>query len=217
MPRRLFTLLSALSLLLCVAVAALWVRSCYVSDSVGRVTWDDATDGTRVGWRESAVISARGTLAWFNSRQAVEGQYARFFSDLGPTRNDRPPEGWHRERRPPDRLLDRAPSVWNRIGFLYEHQDIRTELGLPEADRSQPWMTPELASTAWMAADVTFLGVPHWLVLVATAVAPTWWLARLRSRVRRKRRGLCPRCGYDLRATPGRCPECGTFPAGIEA
>ena len=52
---------------------------------------------------------------------------------------------------------------------------------------------------------------PHWALMLITGVPPLLYLPILSRGIRRRRRrgGLCGNCGYDLRATKERCPECG--------
>jgi hypothetical protein len=59
----------------------------------------------------------------------------------------------------------------------------------------------------------TLVQIPFWAAIALTSVLPAAWLLRQhRHHARRRHRadhGLCLTCGYDLRHTPDRCPECG--------
>ncbi len=181
LARHVMTPISALSLLLFMAVCVLWARSYGLADRVG---WsgDD-------GWRY--VRSAKGHV--------VIGLL------LGDRSSDR----------------DRAPPHWPK----YERDEARHPSDFPIYRTGLPherYLSWERGGFAWHESrnlrrgTLHIQGIAPFRSLAAATVAlPLWWTTtRVRSQVRarrRKRMGLCPACGYDLRESPGRCPECGVL------
>ena len=60
----------------------------------------------------------------------------------------------------------------------------------------------------WPEYGGRYVNVPHWFFVfifssTAFGLGRKWWKTRPR------RPGKCKVCGYDMRATPQRCPECG--------
>ena len=86
---------------------------------------------------------------------------------------------------------------------------------LPQVAPFQGFSSGTYDTATGRAREIWIMGnglwLPDWLLAAATAILPVLWLIGWKHRLRARRLGLslCPACGYDMRATPQRCPECG--------
>jgi hypothetical protein len=80
----------------------------------------------------------------------------------------------------------------------------------------RPWLRPYYQKHSNSGGLHYMLVLPHWFVALVFLSFGLPYLLLMRNQMRsrrRLRRGQCPRCGFDLRATPDRCPECGWIKA----
>jgi hypothetical protein len=185
--RILFNALTVMSLLLVVATIAMWIWS----------------------YREVAV------LTYYSSAQRRGGHFPRrdysLFSGAGGVVIGMSTWGEGRD----------AASVWRRYTYRPpRYPDARYRAVFQEGESGYAVggrFGFSRCSLRWNEGKrETFCFVmPHWAWAVLWAVAPSFRLVRFvrhRGIGTRRRSGLCASCGYDLRATPDRCPECGTVP-----
>jgi hypothetical protein len=112
-------------------------------------------------------------------------------------------DGWHYVAFPPDMELDDfGPLIlheaFDRWGFGLRFEKL-----------------PAVVAEGLTADVLLRASVPYWALALTTLIVPAARFARHARRVRARRGGRCPACGYDLRATPARCPECGAVPANM--
>jgi len=199
--RWVFNVATVVSALLFVATCVLWVRSYWVSD---KLHWSRFYDGQpydgKIGWVD--VWAVRGRVGVYLNTNCA------FLDD------------WPRRLRHEVESLDFAEAIevggpepsglfgggsglfGGRPGLYHVYLD-RAGLAYWRSDRDAAHQGHHGIAPVWFLAALTGVGP----LVALSSVARRW-------RRGRKRPGLCTACGYDLRATPDRCPECGAVPPG---
>ena len=112
-----------------------------------------------------------------------------------------------RRRAGPGLNRDHSIAKWNRVIPVLSIPALAAVCGLAGAFAVE-YLSPILFRATSLSLAAPGLG---WFVGgVPGAILGLILLARHETRLERKQRGLCLKCGYDLRASKDRCPECGT-------
>jgi hypothetical protein len=203
MKRRVFNILSAVSLLLCISVTLPWAFTRLIGCSVGieRGAVGSYSIHTKGGWaeathREDSIDVNNGRIVWAMS--SIAGVWVQE-SEVGwRATGISSAEDWNYGIR----LNARRNAGDSESSGAGRRDDL---LGC-SVDRYQGALLRVFPESSWRIA------LPCSLLSPLTAVLPLFWYRRKRAdaRNRRSNRILCTHCGYDLRATPDRCPECGT-------
>jgi hypothetical protein len=206
MKRRLFNLAAAVSCLLCLAAVAVWVDG----------YWEWRAVGVAMSERGFAVASDRGELSVTAEQNLAGGLFAHALSRWAVAvvcmnkrmRSDEVESAWSgfddRIGGGHDVMLLRPRKLWHGFGASSEDG---SDLGLRR-----------LAPGEKLGPDyhVWHLCIPAWFLVVMTSLLPAKSTVGWRQRRRRAVGNHCKGCGYDLRATPDRCPECGSVSGGAE-
>jgi hypothetical protein len=188
MKERLLNLFIALALLLCVGLVVVWVVGFFVGWSA---FYGRGYDPSNSRWMFRVVVVHEGVcfraIHSHRVHPAYRGGNVGYYTTT-----------WRRE----------GENVYE-VERSYSHGV--TPLVLWGAASGDDYV--DRSGTIGERSRVYHLIVAPLLLALLTAVPPALWLARAARGKRRARRGLCPACGYDLRATPGLCPECGRMGA----
>jgi hypothetical protein len=124
---------------------------------------------------------------------------------------------WGRSRTNFHDSADGLSNAFASRGSIYLKWRTRPDVAMADAVRVEGGGFACFGRLTGYRADgesETWLVLHVWPLVVLASVLPAVGLVRHRNARRRRRRrsnAQCPSCGYDLRATPGRCPECGTI------
>lgn len=175
MKRKRFNVLAALSLVLCPSFVGLWIRSCYIRDSLNYCIIKE--QGPPIVTASYAIVSDRGAIEW---------------------------ELWQVKQHPMETLADFAS--WP-LSQVKRHTSTPREVPPFRWFRFAHARPNNLGPKTTL--DIYHVRIPSWFPCLLTAIPPALWLRQTRHKHNRAKLGLCLHCGYDLRASQGRCPECG--------